>query len=137
MTCPTFFTDTSIRIVLAVSMFTFRQCHALWAIVTIPTTIATIHAGWKITQSGECCIYTMSKNYAYVYLQILTYVHLFGIAHKPFTQFSHLAKSEKLYSSNSRRALKFWSPPWVIELGKYKCTCTIYSEEFDLSIKST
>ena len=70
MTFPTFFTNASVRIILAVSMLTFRQCHALWAIVTIPTTIATIHAGWKISQSGECCIptYTLCPKIMLMYI---------------------------------------------------------------------
>ena len=47
----------------------------------------------------ENVAYTLCQKIMLMYLQILTYVHLFGIAHKPFTQFSHLAKSEKLYSN--------------------------------------
>ena len=38
----------------------------------------------------------------YMDFEISTYVHLFGIAHKPFTQFSHLAKSEILDSNSTR-----------------------------------
>ena len=52
-----------------------------------------------MTKSVQCYINDQIDK-MYMDFEISTYVHLFGIAHKPFTQFSHLAKSEKLYSSN-------------------------------------
>ena len=39
------------------------------------------------------------RDIMFIDFEIPTYLHLFGIAHKPFTQFSHLARSEILDSN--------------------------------------